>query len=141
MNILFVTNAENFEIFTREGVVGFKERRKREAEKAKPGDILVCYIGGEKKIGGIIRTESEMFEDREKIFTEKTPNEIYPWRFKCSTVVNLEEEKRIPIEYFFDKLTMFEKFTSKYLALQGQVHYLSEKDFAILRSEIEKANN
>lgn len=137
--ILFVTNKDNFRIFTSQGLLGFKKSRKSEAGKTKPGDKLICYVGGEKKIGGILKIESEMFEDKKKIFAEKTPGEIYPWRFKVSTVVSLPEEKQLPIEYFFDKLEMFERYSSKYLALQGQVHPLSAHDFNLLEDEILKA--
>jgi hypothetical protein len=50
----------------------------------------------------------------------------------------LPEEKWIPIEEFKDKLEMFSKIKGTHwkLALQGQVHYLTPKDFQILEEEI-----
>ena len=129
--ILFVTNQENFEIFTKQGIVGFKQLRKNYALKTHPGDLLACYIGGLGKVGGIVKIESEMFEEREELFTMKTPGEIYPWRFKCSTVVALAEERWVPIENFRDKLSIFRRRAGSHwkLALQGQIHYLTEEDW------------
>lgn len=135
--ILFVTNADNFEIFDQKHLLGFKQLRKNYALKTHPGDLLTTYVGGIGKLSGIFRIESEMFEERTKLFTEKTPGEIYPWRFKVSTVVALPEEKWVPIENFRDKLSIFKKRTGPHwkLALQGQIHYLTNEDW----QEVEKA--
>jgi predicted RNA-binding protein len=130
-NILFITNKENFQIFSKEGVLGFKQLRKNYALKTHPGDQVACYIGGIGKVGGIFKIESEMYEDREKVFTMKTKDEIYPWRFKVSTVKVLPEERWIPIEEFKDKLSIFKKRAGPHwkLALQGQIHYLTTEDW------------
>ncbi len=135
--ILFVTNADNFKIFDQKGILGFKQLRRNYALKTHPGDQLVCYIGGVGKLAGIFKIESEMYEAREKLFTMKTKDEIYPWRFKVSTVVLLPEKQWLPIENFRDKLEMFKKRSGPHwkLALQGQIHYLIEEDW----QEIEKA--
>lgn len=135
--ILFVTNAENFKLFDQKGILGFKQLRKNYAQKTHPGDLLVTYVGGIGKLSGIFKIESEMYEDREKLFTMKTKDEIYPWRFKVSTVVSLPEEQWVPIENFRDKLSMFTKRAGPHwkLALQGQIHYLTPSDW----QEIEKA--
>lgn len=135
--ILFVTNADNFKIFDEKGLLGFKQLRKNYDLKIHPGDLLTTYVGGIGKLSGIFKIESEMFEDREKLFTMKTKNEIYPWRFKVSTVVALPEDKWIPIEFFRDKLSIFKKHSGSHwkLALQGQIHYLTAEDW----EEVEKA--
>lgn len=137
-HILFVTNPENFKLFDQKHVLGFKQLRKNYAVKTHPGDLLSCYISGIGKVGGIFKIESEMFEDREKLFTEKTPGETYPWRFKVATVILLPEEKWVPIEDFRNKLTMFKKRLGPHwkLALQGQIHYLTEADFEIIENSL-----
>lgn len=129
--ILFVTNKDNFYLFQEKGILGFKQLRRNYALKTQPGDLLACYIGGIGKLAGIFKIESEMFEDREEIFTMKTPGEIYPWRFKVSKVVALPEEEWVPIENFRNKLTMFKTRAGPHwkLALQGQIHYLTPKDW------------
>lgn len=136
--ILFVTNGENFKIVTEKGVVGFKAGRKNYALKTHPGDLLAFYIAGIGKIGGIVKIESEMYEDRSRFFTMKTPGEIYPWRFKSSNVQVLPEDKWIPIEFFRDKLEIFSKRDGPHwkLALQGQIHYLNGTDFKIVEQTI-----
>lgn len=137
-HILFVTNAENFKLFQEKGILGFKQLRKNYALKTHPGDLLTTYIGGIGKLSGIFRIESEMFEERTKLFTEKTPGEIYPWRFKVSTVVALPEEEWVPIENFKEKLIMFKKRTGPHwkLALQGQIHYLTNEDWREVEKEL-----
>ncbi len=139
--ILFVTNIENFQTTTADGVVGFKAGRKNYALKTHPGDQLAFYIAGIGKVGGIVEITSQMYEDREKLFKPKTPGEIYPWRFKSKNILVLPQEKWIPIEDFRDKLEMFKSRQGAHwkLALQGQIHYLSDADFNIVRDLLEKA--
>ncbi|HSX58014.1 MAG TPA: hypothetical protein VLE47_01945 [Candidatus Saccharimonadales bacterium] len=135
--ILFVTNEENFKLFDQKHILGFKQLRKNYALKTHPGDQLVTYVGGIGKLSGIFKIESEMYEDRQELFTMKTKDEIYPWRFKVSTTVVLPEEQWVPIENFRDKLSMFKKRTGAHwkLALQGQIHYLTSEDW----QQVEKA--
>ena len=59
---------ENFRINVERGfdVIGFKERRRRQAEEFEPGDEVVFYVTGVQAFGGIARVKSEMFEDRER---------------------------------------------------------------------------
>lgn len=134
--ILFVTNAENFKLFDQKHILGFKQLRKNYALKTHPEDLLTTYVGGIGKLSGIFKIESEMYENREKLFTMKTKDEIYPWRFKVSTVVALPETRWVPIENFRDKLSMFKKRSGPHwkLALQGQIHYLTTEDW----KEVEK---
>ena len=61
---------ENFRINLERGfdVIGFKERRRRQAEEFEPGDEIVFYVTGVQAFGGIARVKSEMFEDRTRIW-------------------------------------------------------------------------
>lgn len=129
--ILFVTNADNFKIFDQKHILGFKQLRRKYALKTRPGDLLVTYVGGIGKLSGIFKIESEVYEDRESLFTMKTKEETYPWRFKVSTVLALSEAQWVPIENFRDKLSMFKKRSGPHwkLALQGQIHYLTAQDW------------
>lgn len=140
--ILFVTNAANFQIFTQRGILGFKQLRKNYALETHPEDLVVCYIGGAGKLAGIFKVQSEMYEDHKMMFTMKTKNEIYPWRFKISTVVALPESHWVPIENFRDKLEMFKKRSGPHwkLALQGQIHYLTPEDWQIVEKEVRAAS-
>src|SRR5256885_14691319 len=75
---------ENFRINTERGfdVIGFKERRRRQAEQMDPGDEIVFYLTGVQEFGGIARVSSEMYEDRTPIWPQgkKKQPEDYPWR-------------------------------------------------------------
>ena len=61
---------ENFRINVERGfdVIGFKERRRRQAEEFEPGDEIFFYVTGVQAFGGIARVSSEMFEDRTPIW-------------------------------------------------------------------------
>ena len=61
---------ENFRINVERGfdVIGFKERRRRQAEEFEPGDEIIFYVTGVQAFGGIARVRSEMFEDRTPIW-------------------------------------------------------------------------
>ncbi len=63
---------ENFRINVERGfdVVGFKERRRRQAEQMAPGDEIVFYVTGVQELGGIARVTSEMYEDRTPIWPQ-----------------------------------------------------------------------
>ena len=63
---------ENFRINVERGfdVIGFKERRRRQAEQMRPGDEIVFYVTGVQEFGGIARVTSEMYEDRTPIWPQ-----------------------------------------------------------------------
>ena len=86
---------ENFRINVERGfdVIGFKERRRRQAEEFEPGDEIFFYVTGVQAFGGLARVRSEMFEDRTPIWPQGTRitgghkhrrrvKERYPWRVR-----------------------------------------------------------
>ena len=68
-NWILTGSLENFRINVNRGfdVIGFKERRRRQAEEFEVGDEIVFYVTGVQAFGGIARVRSEMFEDRAPI--------------------------------------------------------------------------
>ena len=103
---------ENFRINVERGfdVIGFKERRLRQAEEFEPGDEIVFYVTGVQAFGGIARVKSEMFEDRTPIWPGykgarpakgKKP-EPYPWRVEAEPVLILPEKEFVPAEELED---------------------------------------
>src|SRR5256885_6353273 len=91
---------ENFRINAERGfdVIGFKERRRRQAEQMAPGDEIVFYLTGGQEFGGIARVSSEMYEDRTPIWpqgTKKQP-EGYPWRVDAQPGIVLDEGEVLP---------------------------------------------
>jgi EVE domain len=153
---------ENFRINVERGfdVIGFKERRRRQAEQFEPGDEVVFYVTGVQAFGGIARVRSEMFEDREPIWPQKkkqrhmpvsgdeSPSpanmkypEAYPWRVEAEPVAILSEDDFLPAEDFVTELEHSRRWPPEHwhLAFQGQLRTVSDADAALLRERISSA--
>ena len=136
---------ENFRINAERGfdVVGFKERRRRQAEEFEPGDKIVFYVTGVQAFGGIARVTSELFEDREPIWPQgkKKYPEPYPWRVEAEPAVILDEADFVPAESLADELEHVGKWPPQHwhLAFQGQLRTVSDADARLLRERISAA--
>ena len=136
---------ENFRIYAERGfdVVGFKERRVRQAEQFMPGDEIVFYVTGVQAFGAIARVLTPMFEDREPIWPQgkKKYPEAYPWRVEAEPVAVLDDDSFVPAESLVGKLEHIGKWPEQHwqLAFQGQLRTISPKDAKLLRSVIGKA--
>ena len=154
---------ENFRINAERGfdVIGFKERRRRQAEQMAPGDEIVFYVTGVQEFGGIARVKSEMYEDRTPIWpgssaaasppdqlvrgrnaparnkAKKHP-EAYPWRVDAEPVVVLPEEQFVPAIELAGELEHVAKWPAEHwqLAFQGQLRTVGEADAALLRERL-----
>ena len=132
---------ENFRINVERGfdVIGFKERRRRQAEQMVPGDEIAFYVTGVQEFGGIARVTSEMYEDRARIWPEKKGKpEIYPWRVDAEPVVVLAEEEFVPAQELVCELEHVAKWPAEHwhLAFQGQLRTVGEHDAALLRERL-----
>lgn len=144
---------ENFRINVERGfdVIGFKERRRRQAEEFEPGDEIVFYVTGVQAFGGIARVKSEMFEHRDRIWpgTKRRPQkpppdqrpEIYPWRVEAEPVLILPEDEFVPAEELATELEHVRKWPPDHwhLAFQGQLRTVGEADAALLRERLTSA--
>jgi predicted RNA-binding protein len=133
---------ENFRINVERGfdVIGFKERRRRQAEQMAPGDEIVFYVTGVQEFGGIARVTSEMYEDREPIWPQgkKKHPEAYPWRVDAEPVAILAEEDFVPAVELVGELEHVAKWPAEHwhLAFQGQLRTVGEADAKLLRERI-----
>ncbi|MSO41291.1 MAG: EVE domain-containing protein [Solirubrobacterales bacterium] len=138
---------ENFRINVERGFnpIGFKERRRNQAQEMEPGDEIIFYVTVVKAFGGIARVTSEMFEDRERIWPGKkarapksAKREPYPWRVHGEPVRVLAEEEFVPAEELVDRLEHVAKWPIEHwhLAFQGQLRIIGEADAELLRSEL-----
>jgi hypothetical protein len=141
---------ENFRINVERGfdVIGFKERRRRQAEDFEPGDEIFFYVTGVQAFGGIARVRSEMFEDRSRIWPAKKTRaasaaagskpEIYPWRVQAEAVLVLPEEEFVPAEELAADLEHVRKWPPDHwhLAFQGQLRTIGEADAELLRERL-----
>jgi predicted RNA-binding protein len=136
---------ENFRINVNRGfdVIGFKERRRRQAEEFEPGDEIVFYVTGVQAFGGIARVKSEMFEDRDPIWPQgrKRKPEQYPWRVDTEPVLVLEESRFVPAANLIDLLEHTRKWPREHwhLAFQGQLRTVGERDAELLRARLRGA--
>jgi predicted RNA-binding protein len=132
---------ENFRINVERGfdVIGFKERRRRQAEEMEPGEEIFLYVTGVQAFGGIARVKSEMFEDRTRIWPEKKGKpETYPWRVEAEPVLVLPEDRFVPAEELATELEHVRKWPPDHwhLAFQGQLRTIGEADAALLRERL-----
>jgi predicted RNA-binding protein len=136
---------ENFRINAERGfdVIGFKERRRRQAEEFEPGDEIYFYVTGVQGFGGLARVTSEMFEDRSPIWPKgkKKRPEPYPWRVEAEPVLILDEDDFVPAEELVGELDHIAKWPPEHwhLAFQGQLRTIGESDAAILRDRLNAA--
>jgi EVE domain len=132
---------ENFQINVERGfdVIGFKERRRRQAEEFEPGDEIFFYVTGVQAFGGIARVRSEMFEDRTRIWPGKKKAEPYPWRVEAEPVLVLAEEDFVPAEELATELEHVRKWPPDHwhLAFQGQLRTIGEADAELLRETLQ----
>jgi predicted RNA-binding protein len=140
-NWILTGSLENFRINVERGfdVIGFKERRRRQAEEFEPGDEIFFYVTGVQAFGGLARVRSEMFEDRARIWPEKKGKpETYPWRVEAEPVVVLAEDDFVPAEKLAPELEHVRKWPLDHwhLAFQGQLRTIGEADAALLRESL-----
>jgi predicted RNA-binding protein len=133
---------ENFRINVERGfdLIGFKERRRRQAEEFEPGDEVFFYVTGVQAFGALARVRSEMFEDRTPVWPQgrKRKPEAYPWRVEAQPVIVLAEERFIPAEELAAELEHVRKWPPEHwhLAFQGQLRTIGESDAALLRERL-----
>jgi predicted RNA-binding protein len=146
-NWILTGSLQNFRINVERGfdVIGFKERRRRQAEEFEPGDEIFFYVTGVQAFGGIARVKSEMFEDRTRIWPgykgsrpPKGKKEEYPWRVEAEPVLILPEEAFVPAEELVTELEHVRKWPPDHwrLAFQGQLRTIGEADAGLLRERL-----
>jgi len=136
---------ENFRINVERGfdVIGFKQRRRRQAEDFEPGDEIFFYVTGEQAFGGAARVRSEMFEDHSPIWPggKKKRPEPYPWRVEAEPMIVLDESDFVPAEELVDELEHVAKWPREHwhLAFQGQLRTIGDADAELLRGRLRAA--
>ena len=141
---LIISSKQNLEItsklnFTQQGL---KRRHRKKAHEIEPGDYFFYYITGAQKLAAVVRTESFVREDTEKLWVNlgKDPDECYPWRFQISPHIILDEQHWMNMSDFSDTLLHFRKWPAKNwrLGLQGQIHALRDEDTRLLLQAFSK---
>jgi len=112
-------------------VIGFKERRRRQALEMEAGDRIVFYITKVSAFAASAVVVGELFEDREPIWPGKpgSPDQ-YPWRIPIAPELVLDEAEWIPAESMVGELEHIAKWPREHwkLAFQGQLRTITPAD-------------
>ncbi len=105
-----VFTAKTWQEFLNAGgeIAGFRESHRKDAQKVKPGDYLLCYLAGVSRFVGVLEVTSELFEDDSPIWSD----EVFPCRVKVKPVVKLTAETGVPIHDLKDRLTIFQNMSN-----------------------------
>lgn len=145
-NWIIVGSPDNF-AKTRElgfTVQGLKSRHRKKAERMHPGDQLAWYVTGVKGFAGIASITSNYFESHERIWGSADPkkaDEDYPFRVQIEADLILPDGVYADAEPVAREMEYAKKWPAANwtLAFQGNVHEVSEADFALIRKAIERA--
>lgn len=116
-------------------LIGFKERRRKQASEMEIGDRIVFYLTKVMSFSGAVTVTSDLFEDRTPIWPGKPGNpDPYPWRRETELELVLPEELWLPAEEVKDDMEHILKWPPEHwkLAFQGQLRTVSNKDAKLL---------
>lgn len=127
----------NYEVTSELGfrLIGFKERRRRQALEMEIGDRIVFYLTQRMCFAASVRVTGEMFEDRTPLWPGKPGKaDPYPWRVATEPELVLAPEHWLPAETLVDDLEHIGKWPREHwkLAFQGQLRTISDRDAGIL---------
>ena len=142
-NWMIVTSPDNYERTRklRFTVQGIKSRHRRKAERMTPGDRICWYLTGLRSFAATGTITSPYFEGLEPIwFSEKT-GDTYPWRFKITKDHALAPDGAVPAASVLDTLAFVKRWPAQHwsLAFQGNIHELTDTDFASIERAIDRA--
>lgn len=141
-NWMLVSSPDNFERSRelRFTVAGMKSRHRKKAERVRPGDRVLFYLTGLQAFGGTATVTSEYAEDHAPIWVSKKDGEDYPFRFGIKPDVILPGAF-VPAASLLPRLEWVKKWPADHwhLAFQGNVHILSDADFATIEEALRAA--
>jgi len=137
---MLVSSPENFERARALGfsVLAMKSRHRKKAERVTPGDRVVFYTTGRQAFAGSFVVTGHYFEDHSPLFQSKKDGEEYPYRFPVQPEVILPPEDFPLAQDLLPALDFVKKWPAEHwhLAFQGNVHPLSEADFATIEAAL-----
>ncbi len=116
-------------------LIGFKERRRRQALEMEIGDRIVFYLTQRMCFAASVRVTGELLEDRSPMWPGKPGNpDPYPWRVATEPELVLPPERWLPAETLIDELAHIGKWPREHwkLAFQGQLRTISSADADLL---------
>ena len=85
-------------------VSGFRENRRKVAEKVQPGDFFICYLTGLSRFIGLLEVKSKCYRDSKPIWK----NEVFPIRFEVELLLKLDPKNALPVLTLRDRLSIFD---------------------------------
>lgn len=142
-NWMLVSSPENFEISRRMGftLAGMKSRHRKKAEKVTAGDRVIFYLTGVQAIGGIATVTGPYYEAHDDLWHSKKEGEGYPFRFPVQPYLILDPQDFVPVQALVPHMAYTKKWPEAHwrLAFQGNVHVLSDADYALIEGAVHNA--
>lgn len=123
-------------------LIGFKERRRKQAQSMEEGDRIIFYLTKVMAFGGSVLITSDLFEDREPVWPGKPGSpDPYPWRRETEPELIVAEDQWLPAESVKDDLEHIAKWPAEHwkLAFQGQLRTVTDADAALLMKRMASA--
>ncbi|GAI20352.1 unnamed protein product, partial [marine sediment metagenome] len=134
---------KTWEEFLKNGaqVSGFREGRKKAAEKIQIGDYLICYVIGISRLIGVLEVESKYyFDDKNRIWEDT----LFPVRFKVKPIYMLDAKNAVPLDLIMDNLPLFRTLNSRKAwggFVRGSPREFNPNDAQVILQLIEDAKN
>jgi hypothetical protein len=142
---LLVTSPENIEITRKLGFTmqGIKSRHRKKAERMQPGDRMVLYATGRQAFAFTATITSPYWEEHSPVWDGRKKGEDYPFRVRIRPDVVLPEHAYVPAVTLLPELEFPRKWPAEHwqLAFQGNVHLISEADFARIEAALRAAQH
>ncbi len=137
-------STDNFAVTRELGfkLIGFKERRRKQAQAMEVGDRIIFYLTKVMAFGGAVTISSDLFEDRDPVWPGKPGSpDPYPWRRATEPELTLDEGDWIAAESVKDELEHIGKWPAEHwkLAFQGQLRTVSDSDAKLLMERMRVA--
>jgi hypothetical protein len=137
-------STDNFAVTRELGfkLIGFKERRRKQAQSMEVGDRIIFYLTKVMAFGGSVLITSDLFEDREPVWPGKPGSpDPYPWRRETEPELIVAEDQWLPAESVKDDLEHIAKWPAEHwkLAFQGQLRTVTDADAALLMKRMASA--
>ncbi len=137
-------STDNFAVTRELGfkLIGFKERRRKQAQAIEVGDRIIFYLTKVMAFGGAVTISSDLFEDRDPVWPGKPGSpDPYPWRRATEPELTLDEGDWIAAESVKDELEHIGKWPAEHwkLAFQGQLRTVSDSDAKLLMERMRVA--
>ncbi len=123
-------------------LIGFKERRRKQAQSIEVGDRIIFYLTKVMAFGGAVTISSDLFEDRDPVWPGKPGSpDAYPWRRETEPELTLDEGDWVAAESVKDELEHIGKWPAEHwkLAFQGQLRTVSDSDAKLLMERMRVA--